>query len=251
MYGIFAYIYHKIQPHVGKHTIHGWYGLWWDQFRRVVQYVQFYIPSIQKIYFICLYDLSNESGQTTIIPKPEWRDFAGIPLLLNHHFSVSPTGCKVTAGADNLTSKRKYWLSQSPPAWHQSYPMVACTLPCSLPTLHLTVLSFPLPFWQVRRCAKNDSGRLTIVGNSFCNFVASLVIYSATTCFAVHVPRRAPTPNISCCLHTTAHLVCDPTKIHVKLIPSPSLNRSGGMKRPNQLKKTAYSSTSNDLAAWG
>ena len=26
MYGIFTYIYHKNQPHVGKYTIHGWYG---------------------------------------------------------------------------------------------------------------------------------------------------------------------------------------------------------------------------------
>ena len=26
MYGIFAYIYHKNQPNVGKYTIHGWYG---------------------------------------------------------------------------------------------------------------------------------------------------------------------------------------------------------------------------------
>ena len=27
MYGIFTYIYHKIQPNVGKYTIHGIYGL--------------------------------------------------------------------------------------------------------------------------------------------------------------------------------------------------------------------------------
>ena len=27
MYGIFTYIYHKFKPHVGKYTIHGWYGL--------------------------------------------------------------------------------------------------------------------------------------------------------------------------------------------------------------------------------
>ena len=28
MYGIFTYIYHKKkQPNVGKHTIHGWYGM--------------------------------------------------------------------------------------------------------------------------------------------------------------------------------------------------------------------------------
>ena len=27
MYGIYTYIYHKIQPKVGKYTIHGWYGL--------------------------------------------------------------------------------------------------------------------------------------------------------------------------------------------------------------------------------
>ena len=26
MYGIFPYNYHKNQPHVGKYTIHGWYG---------------------------------------------------------------------------------------------------------------------------------------------------------------------------------------------------------------------------------
>ena len=26
MYGIFAYIFHKNQPNVGKYTIHGWYG---------------------------------------------------------------------------------------------------------------------------------------------------------------------------------------------------------------------------------
>ena len=25
---IFTYIYHKIQPNVGKYTIHGWYGFW-------------------------------------------------------------------------------------------------------------------------------------------------------------------------------------------------------------------------------
>ena len=25
--GIFTYIYHKNQPHVGKYTIHGWYGI--------------------------------------------------------------------------------------------------------------------------------------------------------------------------------------------------------------------------------
>ena len=28
MYGIFTYVYHKNQPHVGKYTIHGWYGLY-------------------------------------------------------------------------------------------------------------------------------------------------------------------------------------------------------------------------------
>ena len=31
MYGIFTYMYHKIQPfiaiHVGKYTIHGWFGM--------------------------------------------------------------------------------------------------------------------------------------------------------------------------------------------------------------------------------
>ena len=27
MYGIFAYIYHKNQPNVGKYTIHGSYGI--------------------------------------------------------------------------------------------------------------------------------------------------------------------------------------------------------------------------------
>ena len=26
MYGLFTYIYHKNQPHVGKYTIHGSYG---------------------------------------------------------------------------------------------------------------------------------------------------------------------------------------------------------------------------------
>ena len=26
MYGIFTYLYHKNQPHVGKYTIHGWFG---------------------------------------------------------------------------------------------------------------------------------------------------------------------------------------------------------------------------------
>ena len=31
MYCIFTYIYHKNQPHVGKYTIHGWYGIYWYQ----------------------------------------------------------------------------------------------------------------------------------------------------------------------------------------------------------------------------
>ena len=32
MYGIFAYIYHKNQPNVGKHTVHGsyWYAKFWE-----------------------------------------------------------------------------------------------------------------------------------------------------------------------------------------------------------------------------
>ena len=37
MYGIFTYMYHRYQPHVGIYTIHGWYGkwvwngIWWNQ----------------------------------------------------------------------------------------------------------------------------------------------------------------------------------------------------------------------------
>ena len=30
MYGIFTYIYHTNQPNVGKHTIHGSFGIWYS-----------------------------------------------------------------------------------------------------------------------------------------------------------------------------------------------------------------------------
>ena len=32
MYGIFTYIYHKNQPNVGKSTIHGFLGLWGEEY---------------------------------------------------------------------------------------------------------------------------------------------------------------------------------------------------------------------------
>ena len=38
MYGIFAYIYHKNQPNVGKYTIHGSLGKWWVSVSLLLSY---------------------------------------------------------------------------------------------------------------------------------------------------------------------------------------------------------------------
>ena len=75
MYGIFAYIYHKNQPNVGKYTIHGWYGYGckWLEHR-----IQTYCPACDgKLVF----SSNHITEKTTISSIWMFPKMVGFPLF--------------------------------------------------------------------------------------------------------------------------------------------------------------------------
>ena len=82
MYGIFAYIYHKNQPNVGKYTIHGSYGEGFNLYTSVRRCRHWFLPrkkhenwGLDAWLGVAIYnDLSRD--------HPKWWFSKGIPLKM-------------------------------------------------------------------------------------------------------------------------------------------------------------------------
>ena len=76
MYAIFAYIYHRSQPNVGKCTIHGWYGI--------------FIYNIYIYKYVCISLLAEmmrnmeHTISDTLVYGTKKGNFPGLPLVPRH-----------------------------------------------------------------------------------------------------------------------------------------------------------------------
>ena len=149
-----------------------------------------------------------------------WFFFDG-PLLI-HLFSVSPTCCKTTAIADAShpnevkLSKEKISTARYDGIHHVTGPSICgttksqCWVNPSSPRLVDSNGQGGAP--------KEDSVRIRTTNNRRQWHIKNLQVSSRilrTTGFAVQNQLQVfplHSPNVSCCLHTTAPLVCDPAE---------------------------------------
>ena len=79
MYGIFTYIYHRNQPNVGKHTIHGSYGnkdcCLEFQVGATLQFHDSTDSSLHQTFRIQIRLASQETGASTVVVKVQQGDF--------------------------------------------------------------------------------------------------------------------------------------------------------------------------------
>ena len=64
MYGIFAYIYHKDQPNVGKYTIHGSYGIYSINFKSTQEWMELLQHETRRVDALEFQKPTDRNGQS-------------------------------------------------------------------------------------------------------------------------------------------------------------------------------------------